>query len=235
MKKKPGHLKKKHRRVKKKLAVTVAIIALVIVALGRFGPSVQEKKVYYHAAVWSPDVKSVAYMTRTMEYSFTKPFLKLPVITPERSYTFSKDALELVIDPVDKGKARVIKKFDLEAEKLDPTDLGSVDARLGWYLKGYLQYSVVTSGFSKNLDTGNYFIGPNGKGEVFVAPSEDAKRKIISSFPTLSGNKELFPRGIAASLYIFDHNTKKVRLLMGDDKAPVPKYRTKVELQEASK
>lgn len=210
--------------MKRIVALVFILIVLALIALSRFGPTVEESKVYYYSPVWSPDAKSVAYFKRSMKYSYTSPFLKLPALAPERTYSFKKDSLELIINEFGASGERVIKKLTNSVDKVDPTDIGAVDAKIIWYLKGYLQYAIITSGFTKDLDTGNNFIRPDGEGNTWVSLSYDARTKIISSSPIIMNNKELYPRGSGSAIFVFDHNDKTVKLLVGE-KAPLPKYR----------
>ncbi len=203
----------------------MTIGALAAVLLSRIGPTVEVNKTLYHSPVWSPDAKSIAYVKRTMKYTYTDPFLDLPVLTPDRALSFQKDSLELVVNDLSGAEEKVIKKFDVPKDKEDPTEEGIVDVKLGWYLKGYLQYCVTTSGFTKDLDTGNHFIFPDGRNDMFVSSSWDAKTKIVKSFPVIMDNKELYPPGISRAVFEFDHAKKSVRLLVGDKSVSPPKYR----------
>lgn len=203
----------------------MAIGALTTALLSRIGPTVEVDKTLYYSPVWSPDAKSIAYVKRTMKYAYTDALLDLPVLTPERALSFQKDSLELVVNELGGAGERVIKKFDVPKDKEDPADEGIVDVKLGWYLKGYLQYRLITSGFTKDLDTGNNFIFSDGKNDMFVSPSWDAKTKIVKSFPIIVGDKEIYPPGISRAVFEFDHSKKTVRLLVGDKRVRPPKYR----------
>lgn len=193
--------------------------------LSRIGPSVEVNKTLYYSPVWSPDAKSIAYVKRAMRYTYIDAVLDLPVLTPDRTFSFQKDSLELVVNDLSGAGERVIKKFDVPKDKEDPTDEGIVDVKLGWYLKGYLQYCVITSGFTKDLDTGNHFIFPDGRNDAFISPSWDAKTKIVKSFPIIIDNKEIYPPGISRAIFQIDHNSKTVKLLVGDKSVRPPKYR----------
>lgn len=165
-----------------------------------------------------------------MVYSYTDPVLKLPYLTPKRTYAFSKDAFQLIVRPVEKGDEEVIKEFKISLTKTEPLDpFGNIEPKLGWYEKGYLQYAVVTSGFKEELDTGNNFILPDGKGDTYVSPTWEPKSKIINSFPVSKNNLEIFPVGPSKAIFVFDHAAKKVRFFVGDKTERLPKYRPYTE------
>lgn len=191
----------------------------------RFGPTTEVKRVYYYSPVWSPDQKSVAYFKRTMDYTYETAYWHLSNVTPDRTYSFKADSVELVVRDIAASKENVIKKFDNSTGKVDPTDLGSFDAKIGWYTKGYLQYCLVSMGFAKEIDSGNHFIRPDGKGDTWDSPSYDARSKIIDSFPSFMKNKELYPVTMSSDVFMLDHDAKTVKRLFGDGRETVPKYR----------
>jgi hypothetical protein len=212
--------------VRKVIGLVIIIAALVVAGLGWFGPAVQVRKILYYSPVWSPDGKAIAFFKRSMEYTHTKPVIDLPFITPDTpSYNFTKDSLVLAEQPATGGKERVIRAFKLSLDKEDPGDEGGVNVKLGWYSKRpIIQYCVVSFGFKNDLDTGNHFINPDGSGDSYQSPSFDAKTKIVDSFPTTVNNKELWPDGGSKAIFEFDNLAKKVTLLLGDSRQPLPKY-----------
>ncbi len=207
------------------LAVAVLFVALVV-----FGPTREEKSVTYTSPIWSPDGKRVAYMKRFMDYTYVDPIIDLPFSWLKRGYQFKTDRLALAVNDPSAKAEKVIKTINLSREKRESTDKGMIKVKLAWYKEPYkIKYNVITAGFKNDLDTGNMLINPDGTGDYFFADSFDSSALILTSFPTMASKKELsVEANFGEAIFVFDHNTKKVSLLVASvppSKVELPNYR----------
>lgn len=203
-------------------------LLIFLCACTRSGGGTLKKEYHYRSPAWAPTGGQFAYIKQYLEYTSKPASGNWMSDLPAKEERLLKTKFALCIATAN-GREKELLTFDIPTEKLPELGLPAVNSFVQWkndtITYGFVLEGVYTTGVRVyDLRSGGDAPVEQGAQAVIDHPQGDNNLNGLELY-TGGGNYGFV--GYQA-IYLFDHNQKKVQILVGDplrkEKPALPRY-----------